>query len=61
MDGNEAAASLLSGKDLMCVCPHEASAMGLTDEEYSELAHAGEVKGVIADFQTGRLAEATWD
>jgi hypothetical protein len=61
MDGNEAASSL-AGRDLMCVCPHEDTSVGLADDETSGLAHRGDkVEGVIADFQTGRLAEATWD
>jgi hypothetical protein len=60
MNDNEAAASLRS-KDLMCVCPDGAFSMGAAEDEHSEIASAGETEGVVADFQTGRLAEATWD
>jgi len=54
-DDNEAVASLLGGRDMMCVCPnaHAGLADGVIDD--------GAVEGVMVEFQTGRLAEATWD
>jgi len=52
-DNDEAAASLIT-RDMMCVCPSE-------DALAEGLASGGDTEGVIADFQTARLAEATWD
>jgi len=60
MNDNEAAASLVN-RDMMCVCPVETST-GLGENVYVEgLLGLGDVDGVLVDFQTGRLAEATWD
>jgi len=53
MDDNEAAATL-TAREQMCVCPNEDLADG-------ENVEGGRIEGVIADFQVGRLAEATWD
>ncbi|CAK0872967.1 unnamed protein product [Prorocentrum cordatum] len=60
LNDNEAAASLAS-RDMMCVCPGDASG-GLEDDEYIEGLLGGDnIGGVLVEFQTGRLAEATWD
>jgi hypothetical protein len=53
LNDNEAAASL-ADRDLMCVCPSE-------DALSEGLAGGEDTEGVLADFQTARLAEATWD
>ncbi|CAK0810995.1 unnamed protein product [Prorocentrum cordatum] len=53
MEDNEAAATL-AARAQMCVCPTEDLADG-------ESAEGGRTEGVLADFQVGRLAEATWD
>jgi len=53
MNDNEAAASLLGGRGMMCVCAERAHEEGPASD--------GDVEGVLAEFQTGRLAEATWD
>jgi hypothetical protein len=62
MKDNEADASLVStGRDMMCVCP-SAEPRDLAEDEYSaSLIGGGREEGVLARFQTGRLAEATWD
>jgi len=52
--GDIAAAASLTARDMMCVCPSE-------DALAEGLASGGDAEGVIADFQTARLAEATWD
>jgi len=39
---------------MMCVCPSE-------DALAEGLASGGNTEGVLAEFQTARLAEATWD
>jgi hypothetical protein len=57
---DEVAASLRSDA-MMCVCPTEAASASITEDEYWGRAIAGEVEGVVARFQVGRLAEATWD
>jgi len=60
LNDNEAAASL-ANRDMMCVCPSDTSG-DLADNVYVEgLASGGNVGGVLVEFQTGRLAEATWD
>ncbi|CAK0892667.1 unnamed protein product [Prorocentrum cordatum] len=51
---NQAAASLMSTRAMMCVC---ASAEAGAEAG----AGGGGVQGVLAELQTGRLAEATWD
>jgi hypothetical protein len=59
-DPNEATASLVGSRDMMCVCG-DANA-GLAERMPSEdLIDDGAMEGVIVEFQTGRLAEATWD
>ncbi|CAK0829669.1 unnamed protein product [Prorocentrum cordatum] len=63
MSDTDAAAALiggLEGRGLMCVCPTQ-EPMGLAGEEYSERSAGSRTEGVVADFQIGRLAEATWD
>jgi hypothetical protein len=66
MVDNEAAAALIGNGDqgrtrgLMCVCPPRDPA-GPAGEELGERPAGGGVEGVVADFQVGRLAEATWD
>jgi hypothetical protein len=64
MNDNEAAANLIEGerggRSLMCVCPTQES-MGIAGEEYVDRLARSDIEGVIADFQIGRLAEATWD
>jgi len=60
MNDNEAAASLVS-RDMMCVCPVDTST-GLGENIYVEgLIGGRDTDGVLVEFQTGRLAEATWD
>jgi len=56
---DEVAASL-ADRDMMCVCPGD-TATGLDGEVYVEGLIGGEGTGVLVEFQTGRLAEATWD
>merc|ERR1740120_619866 len=57
---NGAAASL-ADRDMMCVCPDD-TATGLDGDVYVEGLVGGEGNGgVLVEFQTGRLAEATWD
>eukprot|EP00959_Pyramimonas_sp_CCMP1952_P227664 4760111-Pyramimonas_sp.AAC.1 len=65
MNDNEAAANLLGKmrmqeKDMMCVCPNEGP-MHPTGDDYAANLIGGRRLGVLAKFQTGRLAEATWD
>jgi len=62
MNDNEAAADLLA-RDVMCVCPGEAPAEGGLGESIYVQSLIGVEKpgGVLVEFQTGRLAEATWD
>jgi len=48
---NVAAASLVT-RAMMCVCAASSAEGPVSD---------GDADGVLADFQTGRLAEATWD
>ncbi|CAK0853460.1 unnamed protein product [Prorocentrum cordatum] len=60
MNDNEAAANLIdkmrmSGKDMMCVCPID------EEDDYTANLIGGGRQGVLANFQTGRFAEATWD
>lgn len=69
---NEAAASL-STRSMMCVCAVGDVAPGHAEgraefqtgaagvEAVPRAASVGDVEGVLAEFQTGRLAEATWD
>merc|ERR1740120_196558 len=60
MNDNEAAANLAE-RDMMCVCPDDTST-GLGENVYVEGLVGGENSGgVLVEFQTGRLAEATWD
>jgi hypothetical protein len=60
MNDNEAAASL-ADRDMMCVCPDDTST-GLGENVYIEgLVGGDNIGGVLVEFQTGRLAEATWD
>jgi len=52
--------------DMMCVCPDEDSSeepdTGLAGDIYVEgLIGRENSDGVLVEFQTGRLAEATWD
>jgi hypothetical protein len=56
MNDNEAAASLAT-RAMMCVCAVEDHSDGHADGRFDD----GEGVGVLAEFQTGRLAEATWD
>ena len=46
---------------MMCVCSSD-TATGLDGDVYVEgLVGGQETGGVLVEFQTGRLAEATWD
>ncbi|CAK0793132.1 unnamed protein product [Prorocentrum cordatum] len=60
---NEAGASLVN-RDMMCVCP-DAEPIDVREEAVQSMNSAsligGGHDGVLAEFQTGRLAEATWD
>jgi hypothetical protein len=57
---DEVAASLAE-RDMMCVCPDD-TATGLDGDVYVEgLVGGKDTGGVLVEFQTGRLAEATWD
>lgn len=61
MNDNEAAASL-ADRDMMCVCADDTSTGGLGENVYVEgLVGGDNMGGVLVEFQTGRLAEATWD
>jgi hypothetical protein len=61
INDNEAAANL-ADRDMMCVCPDDTSTGGLGDNVYVEGLIGGDnMGGVLVEFQTGRLAEATWD
>jgi hypothetical protein len=57
-DKDDVVASLIGNRDLMCVCNGDANAEGLSSER---LIDDGAMEGIIVEFQTGRLAEATWD
>ncbi|CAK0819046.1 unnamed protein product [Prorocentrum cordatum] len=63
INDNEAGASLVS-RDTMCVCP-DPEPIDVTEEADQSMNSAsligGGRDGVFAEFQTGRLAEATWD
>ncbi|CAK0880312.1 unnamed protein product [Prorocentrum cordatum] len=60
LNDNEAAASL-ANRDMMCVCPGDTSG-GLAEDVFVEGLVGGDHNGgVLVEFQTGRLAEATWD
>ncbi|CAK0862085.1 unnamed protein product [Prorocentrum cordatum] len=63
INDNEAGASLVN-REMMCVCP-DAEPMDVTEEADHSMNSAtligGGRDGVLAEFQTGRLAEATWD
>jgi hypothetical protein len=70
MKDNEAASSLIiTGRDSaestdtdskMCVCPSQ-ELIDRADEGDDMSIAAYEAEGVVADFQIGRLAEASWD
>jgi len=65
MNDNEAAAGFMekmpmNGNDMMCVCSSR-EPRHFTEDDYTANLIGGEGQGVLAKFQTGRLAEATWD
>jgi len=61
MNDNEAAASL-ADREMMCVCPDADTSTGLGENVYVEgLVGGDNMGGVLVEFQTARLAEATWD
>jgi hypothetical protein len=61
MDDNAAGASFIKlNKEMMCVCPSE-DPRGLAEDEHAADRVGGDREGVLAEFQNGRFAEATWD
>ncbi|CAK0823978.1 unnamed protein product [Prorocentrum cordatum] len=65
MNDNEAAANLIHNmpmkeEAMMCVCP-DGEPMHPTEDDYTANLIGAEREGVLATFQTGRFAEATWD
>jgi len=61
-DDNEATASLVGSRDMMCVCSNEDPSNGFRQDISADgLIDDAGMEGVVVEFQTGRLAEATWD
>jgi len=61
-DETDAVASLVGNREMMCVCSNGGANAGLAEGVSSEgLIDDAATEGVTVEFQTGRLAEATWD
>jgi hypothetical protein len=46
---------------MLCVCPSAEPRDPAGDKHSANLVGGGREEGVLARFQAGRLAEATWD